>query len=107
LTKEKTIQTLRHNIDEVDEKILELLNQRASLVMKVGEVKKAEKRDFHVPNREREIYERLTAKNSGPFPNEGLKRVFRDESHLYPHGRHATLRSFSGTRSPEIHTGSF
>jgi chorismate mutase/prephenate dehydratase len=78
LTKEKTIQTLRHNIDEIDEKILELLNERASLVIKVGEVKKAEKRDFHVPNREREIYDRLTAKNSGPFPNEGLKSVFRE-----------------------------
>jgi chorismate mutase/prephenate dehydratase len=78
LTKKNTIQDLRRNIDEIDENILELLNQRASLVIKVGQVKKAENRDFHVPSREREIYERLTAKNRGPFPNEGLKSVFRE-----------------------------
>jgi chorismate mutase/prephenate dehydratase len=78
LTKKSTIQDLRRNIDEIDENILELLNQRASLVIKVGQVKKAENRDFHVPSREREIYERLTAKNRGPFPNEGLKSVFRE-----------------------------
>jgi chorismate mutase/prephenate dehydratase len=78
LAKEKTLQNLRRTIDEIDEKILDLLNQRASLVIEVGHVKNAEKRDFHVPSREREIYERLTAKNRGPFPNEGLKSVFRE-----------------------------
>jgi len=78
LAKEKTLQNLRRTIDEIDEKILDLLNQRASLVIEVGHVKNAEKRDFHVPSREREIYERLTSKNRGPFPNEGLKSVFRE-----------------------------
>lgn len=78
MAKEKTLQNLRRTIDEIDEKILDLLNQRASLVIEVGHVKNAEKRDFHVPSREREIYERLTAKNRGPFPNEGLKSVFRE-----------------------------
>ena len=78
MAKEKTLQNLRRTIDEIDEKILDLLNQRASLVIEVGHVKNAEKGDFHVPSREREIYERLTAKNRGPFPNEGLKSVFRE-----------------------------
>ncbi len=78
MAKEKTIQDLRCSIDDVDEKILELLNQRASLVIKVGQVKSAEKRDFHVPSREREVFERLTKKNRGPFPTEGLKSVFRE-----------------------------
>jgi chorismate mutase/prephenate dehydratase len=78
LPKEKTIQELRKSIDCIDEEILDLLNKRASLVINVGRLKSAEKRDFHVPSREREIFERLTAKNSGPFPNEGLKSVFRE-----------------------------
>lgn len=57
---------------------MELLNQRASFVVEVGRLKAGEKRDFHVPSREREIYERLISHNPGPFPNEGLKSVFRE-----------------------------
>ena len=57
---------------------MEFLNQRALLVVEVGKLKAGEKRDFHVPTREREIYERLISHNPGPFPNEGLKSVFRE-----------------------------
>lgn len=54
------------------------LNQRAAFVVEVGKLKAGEKRDFHVPSREREIYERLISHNPGPFPNEGLRSVFRE-----------------------------
>jgi chorismate mutase/prephenate dehydratase len=74
----KTIKELRQGIDSVDERILDLLNRRAALVMDVGQLKVGEKSDFHVPSREREIYERLTTRNSGPFPNEALRNVFRE-----------------------------
>jgi chorismate mutase/prephenate dehydratase len=78
LTKNKTLHDLRHEIDEIDDRIMELLNQRASLVIKVGKLKSSERRDFYVPSREREIYERLSAKNKGPFSDKGLKSVFRE-----------------------------
>jgi chorismate mutase / prephenate dehydratase len=78
LTKEKTLRGLRRDIDDIDDRILDLLNQRASLVIEVGKLKSSEHRDFYVPSREREIFERLTAKNKGPFSNKGLKSVFRE-----------------------------
>lgn len=78
LTKNKTLHDLRRDIDEIDDRIMELLNQRASLVIKVGKLKSSESRDFYVPSREREIYERLSAKNKGPFSDKGLKSVFRE-----------------------------
>jgi len=74
----KTLTTLRHDIDAVDDRIMELLNRRADLVLEVGRLKAAGQGDFHVPSREREIYERLTAGNPGPFPNEALRSVFRE-----------------------------
>lgn len=74
----KTIKELRKEIDAVDDRILEFLNRRAALVVEVGRQKRTEKGDFHVPSREREIYERLTADNKGPFPNEALRNVFRE-----------------------------
>ena len=74
----KTVLQLRQEIDSIDDSILDLLNRRASLVIEVGRLKRDEQRDFHVPSREREIYERLTANNQGPFPNESLRSVFRE-----------------------------
>jgi chorismate mutase/prephenate dehydratase len=78
LPDKKTIIGLRHEIDALDDMIMELLNRRARFVIEVGKLKSAKKGDFHVPNREREIYDRLTAHNSGPFPNEALRSVFRE-----------------------------
>jgi len=78
LQNKKTIKELRHEIDAVDDRILELLNSRAALVIDVGRLKSVKKDEFHVPSREREIYERLAAHNSGPFPNEAIKSVFRE-----------------------------
>jgi len=78
LRKTKTLNELRQEIDAIDDRMMEFLNQRASLVVEVGRLKAGEKRDFHVPSREREIYERLISHNPGPFPNEALKSVFRE-----------------------------
>jgi chorismate mutase/prephenate dehydratase len=69
---------LRKRIDAVDDEILRLLNRRAELVMEVARVKKGEKLGFHVPNREREILERLAAQNTGPFPADAVRTVFRE-----------------------------
>jgi chorismate mutase/prephenate dehydratase len=78
LTSKTKLDELRRSIDAIDDRILELLNERAREVMAVGKLKAAGKADFHVPSREREIYERLTSENQGPFPNEGLRSVFRE-----------------------------
>ncbi|MCM2357523.1 MAG: prephenate dehydratase [Geobacteraceae bacterium] len=74
----KTLSELRQEIDAIDDRLMDLLNQRATLVVEVGRLKAGEKRDFHVPSREREIYERLLSHNPGPFPNEALRSVFRE-----------------------------
>lgn len=78
LSEKKTIEEIRISIDELDDRILDLLNQRASMVIAIGGLKKGEHREFYVPSREREIFERLMGKNPGPFPNEALKSVFRE-----------------------------
>jgi chorismate mutase/prephenate dehydratase len=69
---------LRIRIDEIDEKILDLLNKRAEVVLDVAELKRDENKVFYAPDRERKILERLTALNKGPFPNDALQVVFRE-----------------------------
>jgi len=44
---------LRKKIDEIDDKLIDLLNERAKIVIEVGNLKKSEKLDFHAPSRER------------------------------------------------------
>ena len=72
------IQQLRKKIDELDDKLIDLLNERAKVVIAVGNIKKTEKLDFHSPSREREILERLASRNKGPFPQDTLKAVYRE-----------------------------
>jgi chorismate mutase/prephenate dehydratase len=72
------ISDLRARIDAIDSDILRLLNRRAELVLDVGRLKAEQNLDFHVPQREEEIYARLTAENGGPFPPQAVRPVFRE-----------------------------
>lgn len=72
------LKELRDRIDRIDDQILDLLNQRAGFVIEVGRTKTGSQSDFYVPSREQEIYRRLTGNNPGPFPEDGVRRVFRE-----------------------------
>jgi chorismate mutase/prephenate dehydratase len=69
---------LRIAIDAVDDQLLRLLNERARLVQEVGAIKHELKQPFYVPDRERQILERMQALNEGPFPTEALRPVFSE-----------------------------
>jgi chorismate mutase/prephenate dehydratase len=69
---------MRKDIDAIDTSLLELLNKRASLAVGIAGIKRKTKQKFHVPERERQILERLTSLNKGPFPNDALKVIFRE-----------------------------
>jgi chorismate mutase/prephenate dehydratase len=70
---------LRNKIDALDDQVLALLDRRAEVVRRVGEIKR-ERRDttFHVPHRERAVLERLTNAANGAFPREAVRPVFRE-----------------------------
>jgi chorismate mutase/prephenate dehydratase len=74
----KELEKLRKEIDEIDDKILELLNERSNIVLDIAHIKRNENARFYSPERERQILERLTSLNKGPFPNETLKVIYRE-----------------------------
>ncbi len=74
----KELDTVRRNIDRIDQEILNLLNKRAENVLEVGRIKRSEKTKFYRPDRERQILERLARNNRGPFPNDALKAIYRE-----------------------------
>ena len=61
---------LRENIDKVDAELLRLLNQRAELVLKVGELKKANNLAVVHADREKVLLARLCASDSELFVRE-------------------------------------
>jgi chorismate mutase/prephenate dehydratase len=68
----------RSRINDLDEKILKLLNQRAEAALRIGELKRRQELPYFVPERETEIVRRLLGLNPGPFPAEGIKAVWRE-----------------------------
>lgn len=69
---------LREGIDAVDAKIVELLNERARLARRIGEVKLAKGLPAYVPSRERKVMNRVGELSGGDFPRSGLEAVFRE-----------------------------
>jgi chorismate mutase/prephenate dehydratase len=74
----KELEKLRKEIDEIDNEILILLNKRSNIVLDIAHIKRNENTKFYSPERERQILERLTSLNKGPFPDETLKVIYRE-----------------------------
>jgi chorismate mutase / prephenate dehydratase len=68
---------LRKRIDELDDHILELLDQRARVVADVGRAKREAQMPTYDPNRERLLLDRL-ASRAGRFPPEAIRAVYRE-----------------------------
>jgi chorismate mutase / prephenate dehydratase len=74
----KEVGALRAEIDSVDEEIVRLLDRRARLARRVGEIKQQSGLEAYAPAREREVLDRVTALSAGDFPKRGLEAVFRE-----------------------------
>ena len=68
----------RKKIDAIDEQLLELLNQRAEIALKIGEIKRQNQDPVYVPEREKAVLEQLQMKNKGPLKNEDVKTIFEE-----------------------------
>ena len=71
-----SIEDWRKRIDEIDQELLELLNERTRCVIEVGKIKKAQNVRVYDPERERDILRRMREQNRGPLDQEGLQRLF-------------------------------
>jgi chorismate mutase / prephenate dehydratase len=69
---------LRAGIDEVDEEIVGLLDRRARLARRIGEIKQESGLEAYAPARERAVLNRVTALSANDFPQRGLEAVFRE-----------------------------
>lgn len=71
-----TIEELRIRIDELDLKLVELLNERARVAQAIGHLKAAASLPVHEPEREKLVYAHVRASNKGPLPDHELMHVY-------------------------------
>lgn len=74
----ESLDELRKKIDELDAKIVSLLNERYVTVQKVGEFKKDTASAVYVPERERKVYEKVRRLNAGPMKDVTLFAIYRE-----------------------------
>jgi len=71
-----TLDDLRLNIDSIDDRLLDLYNERMELVHKVGELKNTTGSPIYRPEREQAILNRLKAQNSGKLTDGAIDALF-------------------------------
>jgi len=69
---------LRKKIDELDHKLVKLLNERARVVVDIGKLKTRTDKPVYAPDREKEVFERISKANEGPLPNKCLMAIWRE-----------------------------
>lgn len=75
-TPQEALAECRVKIDELDRKLVELLNERTTVVEQVGRIKQSAGMAIYEPGREQKVFENVAAKNHGPLSQDGLKRIF-------------------------------
>ena len=67
----------RAEIDEIDQRLLDLLNQRARIVEDIGKLKREHRMPVLDGTREAQVIQRLRSQNQGPLDMRGVVAIFR------------------------------
>lgn len=79
--KEDKLKELRTRIDQLDQRLLELISERAGYASEVGQIKLAadhENCQFYRPDRESQVLRKIAENNPGPLSNDEVVRLFRE-----------------------------
>ncbi len=89
----------RKKIDEIDRKLVELLNQRAQAAQEIGRLKRNTKMPIYEPDRERAVFANVRQVSKGPLPELDLTQIYErimdvmrkiQKEEIVPSGKSAT-----------------
>jgi chorismate mutase len=66
----------RVKIDELDRRLVQLLNERAQAAHEIGKLKRDTSMPIYEPEREKRIFENVQRANHGPLPHSELRQVY-------------------------------
>src|SRR5262252_2363183 len=73
-----SLEPLRTQIDALDARIVQLLNDRARVVVEIGKLKQQSNEPIYAPDREKAILQKVRGLNRGPLPDRCLEAVYRE-----------------------------
>ncbi|MDF1809369.1 MAG: prephenate dehydratase [Phycisphaerales bacterium] len=68
----------RVQIDQIDQRLVDLLNERAKLVVEVGTLKRGSDTPIYAPHREAQVLEKAIDRNEGPLPDRTIEGIYRE-----------------------------
>jgi chorismate mutase len=71
-----TLSDWRRRIDDIDRKLVQLLNERSHCALEIGKIKQEQKLPLYQPDREREVLENAERVNPGPLSDAAIRRLF-------------------------------
>lgn len=66
----------RRRMDEIDKKLVELLNERSQCALEVGRLKQEAGMPIYQPTRENEVLANAEKNNNGPLSHAAIRRLF-------------------------------
>jgi chorismate mutase len=66
----------RQEIDDIDVRILQLLNERTQIVERIGAIKRELAMPIYEPKREEQVLTNVSDHNQGPLPPDAIRRIF-------------------------------
>jgi chorismate mutase len=66
----------RRRIDEIDRKLVDLLNERSKCALELGKLKQQANLPLYQPDREKEVLENAEQNNNGPLSDAAIRRLF-------------------------------
>ncbi|MGH9618375.1 MAG: chorismate mutase [Bryobacteraceae bacterium] len=66
----------RERIDEVDLRLLHLLNERTAIAEQIGRIKQELTLAIYEPKREEKVFANVLEHNDGPLPHDAVRRIF-------------------------------
>jgi chorismate mutase len=66
----------RRRMDEIDKKLVELLNERCKCALEIGHIKQQNNIPLYQPNREKEVLSNAERNNQGPLSDDAIRRLF-------------------------------
>ena len=66
----------RRRIDEIDRKLVQLLNERSHCALEIGKIKQERNLPLYQPDRENEVLANAERANPGPLTDAAIRRLF-------------------------------
>lgn len=72
------LEALRRRVDELDQRLLEILSERARIVVDIGRTKRRDGVPVYAPHREQQVLARALSHNPGPLSNRTIEAIYRE-----------------------------